>query len=175
LGYLAVWKVLEEMITDLKKRGGKVTTEVMRDLKSAKTSIRILQADPSRLEYAQRVEEYLTQVESYLVSEGQKAFGKPYVDRWLEKRDEAGRKTDEKEESREIKFTPGLTRGQKWIRMNPSKELPVKEIEALADELNLTHRIQADGFITILGSNDALKNLVKKIAAKPKTKSASEH
>ena len=91
MGYLAVWKVLEEMAADFKKRGIAVPPDVVNDLKSAKTIIKVLKADPTYAENAQKIEEYLTNVESYLVSEGQKRLGPAYVDEWLQLRAKAGR------------------------------------------------------------------------------------
>ena len=92
MGYLAAWKVLEEMVTDLKKKGITVPASIFGDLKNAKTIINILKADPSRGENIQKIEEYLGNVESYLVSAGLKRFGQAYVDEWLQRVDEAGRK-----------------------------------------------------------------------------------
>ncbi|MEM2393621.1 MAG: DUF2096 family protein, partial [Candidatus Bathyarchaeia archaeon] len=66
MGYLTVWKVLEEMITDFRRRGVAVPKEVIGDLKYARTLINVLKADPSSLETSQRIEEYLNNIESYL-------------------------------------------------------------------------------------------------------------
>jgi hypothetical protein len=173
LGYLEVWKVLEEMMIDFKKRGGKVPSEVMRDLRSARTAIRILMVNPNGGEYAQRVEEYLTRVESYLVSDGQRMFGMPYVEKWLEKRAEAENKPDETESDR--RFISGLPREHKWIRLTPSEEMPLEGIRVLAEKSNLFCRIERDSFVVVSGSDDKLKDFVKKIAAQHKKKSASEH
>jgi hypothetical protein len=168
LGYLAVWKVLEEMITDFKKRKVTVPTEVMGDLKNARTVINILKADPGRGETVQKTEEYLGNVESYLVSEGQKRFGTGYVDEWLKRVDDAGRKiVDEEEEER---FVPGLPRQQKWIRVTPSTELPLKKLKAFAEESSLPCTIQPDGCLLVSGEEKAIKDFVKKIASKYKPK-----
>jgi hypothetical protein len=174
MGYLAVWKVLEEMVTDFKKRGVAVPAQIVDDLKSAKTIIRVLKADPSRGENAQKIEEYLGKVESYLVSEGQRRFGQAYADEWLELRDQAARKIVD-EEKEEIRFIPGLPREQKWIRLTLSNELPLEKLETLANESNLSYNVQTDGCLLVFGPDMVLKDFVRKIAAKYKSKAGKEH
>jgi hypothetical protein len=164
MGYLAMWKVLEEMVADFRKRGIIIPAEVMNDLKSAKTLINVLRADPSCVDTSQKIEEYLLKVESYLVSEGQKKFGTGYVDGWLKRLDEAGRKSEE--ETEETRFIPGLPKEQKWIRIKSSAELPVKKLKALAQKLNLLCELQSDGYLLVYGEDKCLKEFVKKMATK---------
>jgi hypothetical protein len=165
MGYLAVWKVLEEMILEFRKRGITIPTEVMDNLKSARIMIKILKADPSRGETMQKIEEYLSNVESYLISEGQKKFGVEYVDKWLKKLDEASMRFPDLEEE-ETRFVPGLPREHKWIRVKPSAELPMEKLELLAKELNLSCELQGDGYLLVYGEDESLKEFVKKMAKK---------
>ncbi|MDI6806142.1 MAG: DUF2096 family protein [Candidatus Bathyarchaeia archaeon] len=165
MGYLAVWKVLEEMILEFRKKGIKVPAEVMDNLKSARTMIKILKADPSRGETMQKIEEYLSEVESYLISEGQKNFGAEYVDKWLKKLDEASMRIPDLEEE-ETRFVPGLPREQRWIRVKPSAELPIEKLKALAEESNLLCELQSDGCLLVYGDGERLKEFVKKMAKK---------
>ena len=165
MGYLAVWKVLEEMILEFRKRGITIPAEVMDNLKSARTMIKILKADPSRGETMQKIEEYLSNVESYLISEGQKNFGAEYVDKWLKKLDEASTRFPDLEEE-ETRFVPGLPREQKWIRVKPSAELPIEKLELMAKELNLLCELQRDGYLLVYGEDECLKEFVKKMAKK---------
>lgn len=168
MGYPAVWKVLEEIVTDFKKRKVTVPAEIMSDLKSARTVINILKAEPSRGETMQEIDKYLGNVESYLVSEGQKRFGAGYIDEWLKRVDDARRKVvDEKEEE---SFVPGLPRQQKWIRITPSAELPLEKLKAFAENSSLLYTIQPDGSLLVSGEGQAIKDFVKKIAAKYKPK-----
>jgi hypothetical protein len=165
MGYLGVWKVLEEMILEFRKRGITIPTEVMDNLKSARTLIKILKADPSRGETMQKIEEYLSNVESYLISEAQKKFGVEYVDKWLKKLDEASMRFPDLEEE-ETRFVPGLPREQKWIRVKPSAELPMEKLKLLAKELNLSSELQGDGYLLVYGEDESLKEFVKKMAKK---------
>jgi len=174
MGYLTVWKVLEEMATDFKKKGTTVPAGIISDLKSAKTIIKILKADPTCGENIQKIEEYLGKVESYLVSEGQRRFGQTYVDEWLKRRDQAGRKIVDEEEEK-TKFISSLPREQKWIRLTPSTELPLEKLKTLADESNLSYNIQTNGCLLVFGPDTVIKDFVKKIAAKYKPKARKKH
>lgn len=173
MGYLAVWKLLEQTVADFKKEGVAVPTEIVRDLKSAKTTMKILKADSTNGENMQKIEEYLTKVESYLVSEGEKSLGRAYVDELLKRREEAGRKVENEEET-ESRFVSNLPREHRWIRLAPSKELPLETLRSLASESNLSHVTQK-GYLVVYGSESALKIFVKKIATKSKQKNTGEH
>lgn len=164
MGYLAAWKVLEKMITDFRKRGAPVPADIISNLRSAKTLINVLRADPSRIDTGQKVDGYLRSVESYLVSEGQKRFGMEYADEWLKRLDEASKRVSEEEE--ETRFIPGLPRGQKWVRVKPSDELPLEKIKELAEELNLSCDVQNDGCLLVYGEEERIKHFVKKMATK---------
>lgn len=165
MGYLAAWKVLEELITDFRKKGITIPADIISNLRYAKTLINVLKADPSRLETSQKVEEHLRGVESYLVFEGQKKFGKGYVEDWLKRLKEASNKVVEEEEG-EIRFISGLPREQKWIRVKPSAELPVEGLKALSEELNLSYKVQSDGCLLVYGREECIKDFVKKMTAK---------
>jgi hypothetical protein len=162
--YLAVWKVLEEMITDFRKKRVIVPAEVMNDLKSANTMIKILKADPSRGETSQKIEEYLGNVESYLISEGQRIFGTEHVEGWLKRLEEASRKTNEEE--KETTFIPGLPREQKWIRVKPSVELPFEKLKLMAKKSQLSFKVQDDNYLLVYGEDERIKEFVKKMATK---------
>ncbi len=163
MGYLAVWKVLEEMTTDFRRRGVTVPSNVIDDLKYARTLINVLKADPSRLETAQKIEECLNNVESYLISEGQR-FGDKYVEEWIRKLEEASRRIDEDEGV--SRFVPGLPREQRWVRVKPSEEMPLETLKSLAEDLNLSHEVQSDGYLLVYGEDQRVKEFVKKMATK---------
>ena len=163
MGYSSAWQVLENMIADFRKRGINVPEEVMTNLKSAKTMIKILKADAHSGETLQKIEEYLANVEYYLVSEGQKTLGEEYLNEWLKRLEEANRRIDEEEEPR---FVAGLPRKEKWIRIKPSAELTVEKLKKSAEELGLSYNMQNDGYLLVHGADDCIKEFVKKIAAK---------
>jgi hypothetical protein len=164
MGYLATWKVLEEMVADFRKRGAAVSAEIMKDLRSAKTLINVLKADPSRVDTSQKIDEYLLNVESHLVSEGQKMFGTGYVEEWLKRLDEASKKVLEEEE--ETKFIPSVPREHKWIRVKPSTELSIEKLKSLAEEAQLLCNVQDDGYLLVYGEDERIKEFIKKMATK---------
>jgi len=168
MGYTAVWKVLEEMLVELRKKELPIPPSLMEDLKTAKTVLRMLTED-NRAENIQKVEQYLLNVESYLVSEGQKKFGFEYVDGWLKRIDKASRETSDREQE-EIRFIPGLPRQLKWIRVASTNELPVEQLKAMAEKTNATYRLQKDGSVLVFGEEQSIKDFVKKITLKHKTK-----
>jgi hypothetical protein len=102
-------------------------------------------------------------VESYLISEGQKTFGDEYVKEWLKRLEEANRKIDEEEETR---FVAGLPREGKWIRVKPSAELTLEKLKKSAKELNVSYDMQDDGYLLVYGTDECIKEFIKKIAAK---------
>ncbi|NWG10704.1 DUF2096 family protein [Candidatus Bathyarchaeota archaeon] len=168
MGRLAAWKVLEQMIADFRKKGIIVPGEIMNDLKSAKTLINILKAAPSQVDISQKVESYLLNIESFLVSLGQKKFGAKYVEEWLGQLDDASRKPHEEEEieEEETRFIPGLPRNKKWIRVKPTAELSLERIEALAKEENLSFNVHSDGCLLVYGDDKRIKEFVRKMATK---------
>jgi hypothetical protein len=164
VNYFTAWKVLEEMIVDFRKKGMVVPAEIMSDLKSAKTLASVLKADPTRVDVAQKAEEYLLNVESHVVSEGEKMFGSKYVKEWLKRLEEAERKTFEEEE--ETKFVTGIPREHKWIRVKSSDEMSVEKLKVLAEKSKLSYNVQSDGYLLVYGKDECIKEFVKKMAAK---------
>ena len=168
MGYLSTWKVLEEMIKDFRKKELTIPVKIMNDLKSAKTMLKILKEDQARGETLQKIDLYLGTVESYLVSEGQKQFGAEYADEWLRHLNEASRMSEE--EKTEIRFVSGLPREHKWIRVKPSTELPIEKLRMLIEELSLSYAVQKDGYVLVYGKDTSIKDFVKKMAIKHRTK-----
>ena len=72
MGYEEVWKVLSDLITELRGKKVGIPNEIIKDLRSAKTMIKILKADPTHTENLLRTERYLAPTYN------QK--GKPYVE-----------------------------------------------------------------------------------------------
>lgn len=165
MGYSEAWKILEEMVADFRKKGKVVPPQVMDDLKSARTMIRILKADASCSEATQKIEEYLGSVESYLVSEGEKSFGAAYANEWLKRLHDASKKVG-MEEKEETRFVSSLPREQQWIRVKPSTELSIGRLKALANDSSVSYKVQDDGSILIFGTKELVLDFVKKTAAK---------
>jgi hypothetical protein len=162
MGYLAVWRVLEEMIIEFRKKRIPIPAAVMNDLKSARTMIKIANIDASRGETAQKVEEYLGNVESYLLTEAQKHFAPECVDAWLMRLEEASCEIRE-EKLEESRFVSGLPRDQEWIRVEPLASLPLEKLKKLAKESNLSWSVQEDGRLLVYGKTEDIRGFVKKM------------
>jgi hypothetical protein len=165
MGYLATWKVLEEIITEFRKKQLPIPERVMNDLKAAKTMIQIVNADAGHGENNMKIEEYLGSVEAYLVTEAQKHFAPESIDNWLKRLETANCETCE-ESAEESRFIAGVPRDQKWIRVEPLANLPVEKLKQLAQETNLSTTIQKDGRMLVYGQAEDLKEFLKKMTAK---------
>ena len=162
MSHLAVWKALEEMIIEFRKKGLPVPVTVMNDLKSARTMIKIVNVDEGRGETIQKIEEYLGNVESYLVTEAQEKFEPEYIDEWLRRLEEVSCETCE-EKAEKTRFISGLPRDQKWIRVEPLASLPLEKLKQLAEESNLSYSAQEDGRLLVYGKAEDIKEFVKKM------------
>jgi hypothetical protein len=171
MGYEAVWKVLEEIVIELRKKGVSTPPNVMNDLKSAKILMKILDASESdRGETAPKIEQYLGSVEAYLVTEAEKTFPPARIDTWLRRIEEASCNmcqtcTVEREKTKKVetKCITGVPRDQKWIRVEPLASLPAEKLKQLAEEANLSFREEQDGHLTVHGNAENIKKFVKKM------------
>jgi hypothetical protein len=171
MGYEAVWKVLEEIIVELRKKGVATPKRVMNDLKSAKVLMKIMDAsEKDRGETAPKIEQYLGSLEAYLVTEAQKTFAPARIDGWLRRIEEASynkcqtcRVESERTGKVEEKFITGVPRDQKWIRVEPLASLPAEKLKQLAGETSLSFREEKDGHLVVYGSAEKIKKFVKKM------------
>jgi hypothetical protein len=163
MGYLDAWKVVEEMIIDLRRNGILIPSDTMTELQSAKTLIHVLEACTDKADVTQEIDKCLFNMESYIMSKGQIVFGPEYVEKWLIRLDQA--KEAPEETRRESMLLPNIPRGSKWIRINPST-LSIDESKKFADELHLSCIVQNEGYLLVHGEDAQLRELVKKMAAK---------
>lgn len=163
MGYEELWKVLADLLTELRRRGETIPARIMKDLRSAKTMIQILKADPTRTENLPRIEAYLENVESYLIFTAQDKLGSEYGKEYMRKLEEA-RRTISEAETIPSRFVPGLPRGRPWVRIQVSEETPQKYIESLAEEEGLSYKMQEDGYILVYGDRERIRSLVRKMA-----------
>ena len=164
MGYLAVWKVLDEMIMELRQRGLEIPPQVMSDLKSALVTIKIGEVDISAGETAPKIEEYLGNVESYLVTEAQK-YEPKYIDEWLKRIDEAGYGTCDtcEDEDPKPRFVSGVPRDQKWVRVEPKDELTFEKLMKFAEQAGLSTRPEEDGHLLVYGKQEAVREFLSHI------------
>jgi len=172
MGYMAVWKILEEISIEFRKKGETIPQNIMNDLKSAKVLINIMGFDEGPGETAQKIEQYLGSMEAYLVTAAQKKFEPARIDKWLRRLEEATCDTcntcgiEKEEKEGESKFVSGVPRDQKWIRVKPLEGMPLEELKQLAETTSLSSRVEEDGRLVVYGKAENIKEFVKKMTAK---------
>lgn len=110
----------------------------------------------------QKAEELTANVESFLVTEGQKVLGSDAVDEWLRRLEEANAQICQ-EPAKENKFVTGVPRDQKWVRVEPIANLPTERILLIAKAQNLAVNPQKDGRLVVYGQPENLKDFLKKM------------
>ena len=158
----ATWKILENLMIELKKKGVTIPPTVINDLRSAKLMIKISESAGSTGDVSQKVEEYLGTVESFLINEAQKTLGTEIVDRWLRRLEDATAETSG-EKIEENKFITNVPRDQKWVRIEPISNLSTTRIEQIAKESNLSVNLQKDGRLVVYGQQEGIRDFLKKI------------
>ena len=160
---MAYWKLLEEMTIELKKKGVVIPENILGDLRSAKSMIKLhcTQAKGAG-DVIQKAEELTANVEAYLVTEGQKLLGSEKVDLWLRRLEEANAEVCE-EAAAENKFVTGVPRDQKWVRVEPINSLSTERMGQIACTLNLEIKPQKDGKLVVYGQQDNIKEFIKKM------------
>jgi hypothetical protein len=162
---MASWKILEEMLIDLEEKGVVIPENILSDLRSAKSMIKLhCTSTKGAGDALQKAEELSANVEAYLAEEAQRIFGSEKVDTWLRRLEEANAQVCE-ESAVEIKFVTGVPRDQKWVRVEPIKRLPASRIVQIAKEQNLQVKPEKDGRLVVYGQPDAIKAFVKKMTA----------
>ncbi len=170
MGYSEKWKTLEEILIELRKKGQPAPENIMSDLKSAKTMIKLMDNHEGQSEIDPRVEQYLANVEAYVITEAQKLFTSEQIDSWLRRleasscdvcRDQPKEQT--KEESR---FIPGVPRDKRWVRVMPIPSLPQERLEQLAVESGLSFKEEKDGHLVVFGEAEKVKEFLKQMTAK---------
>jgi hypothetical protein len=173
MGYAETWKILEEIIIELRKKGIATSEQIMSDLKSAKTLIELGDTREGHGEISPRLEQYFANIEANLITEAQNTFPSDCIDEWLRRLETssatsgsscavcAGRPQSEvKQESR---FVPGVPRDKKWVRVTPITSLPKEKLVQLAKDSGLTVNAESDGHLVVYGRAEDIKAFVKKM------------
>ncbi len=166
MSYEKNWKVLADLLTELRKTGEEIPTVVMNDLRSAKTMIQILKVDSTHIENIPRIENYLASVESYAIFAAQKKLGTRFVDQWLRKLEKAKKTRVKEKEEVTPTLVLGVPRDKNWVRVQVSDDTPRKDVERLVKENRLSCKIQKNGYMLVYGNGESIKSFVKKMAEK---------
>ena len=160
---MATWKLLEDMMIELKKKGATIPSNVMEDLRAAKSMIKLSCMKGSG-DSVQKAEEYLANVEAFVINQAQTTFDSQTADQWLRRLEDANAEVCEETEA-VTTFATGVPRDQKWVRVEPIANLPKRRIEEIAKDQNLTVKLQQDGRLVVYGSAGDIKEFLKKMTA----------
>ncbi|MGE5554942.1 MAG: DUF2096 family protein [Methanocella sp.] len=165
---LVSWKLLEDMVLELKKAGTTIPARVIEDLRSAKAMIQLTYTEGSHGTALQKAEEYLSNVEAYVVTEAQSRFGVGKADQWLRQLEQTGGRVTTEPVAHD-KFVSGVPRNQQFVRIEPSGDLTAQKVQTLAKEYSMQVNLQPDNKIVVYGSAESLKRFLRRIAEeKPK-------
>jgi hypothetical protein len=162
--YYAVWKVLEELLGDLKERNVEIPTDFLTKLKAAHGNINILKADHTYEDTMQKVEEQLNNLEGQLVYLAENRVGPEYADKWIARIKDA--RESEPQVSRARPFSPGVPRADYWIRLTIGEVIRDGEIRKMASDLGLSIKEEDADTVIVHGEEAKVKSLVKKMTAK---------
>jgi hypothetical protein len=161
---IATWKLLEDMLIELKKKGVSIPSNIMEDLRAAKSMINLSSMQGGG-DAIQKAEEYTANVEAYLINEALVIFGSETADQWLRRLEDANAEICY-ETKTENNFVTGVPRDQKWVRVEPIETWPAERILQLAKERNLQVKSQNDGRLLVYGQNEDIKMFLKKMTDK---------
>jgi hypothetical protein len=161
MNYEEKWKVLADLLTELQERGEKVPADVINELRSAKTMIQVLKADPTHTENRSRIDTYLRNVESYAIFTTEK-HGTEIVEEWLKKLEPKTVKNKEKREA--SRFIPRAPRDKNWVRIQISEDIRREDVKKLVEESGLSYETQKNGYMLVYGDGENIKSLVKRLA-----------
>lgn len=158
MSYEEEWKVLADLLIELQERGEKIPADVMNDLRSAKTMIQVLRADPTHIESLSRIDTYLRGVESYTIFTAEK-YGTELVEEWLKRLKET--KVRGKEKKAASRFILGVPRNKNWVRIEISENTPPEEIKKLVEESDVSYKMQENSYIFVYGDRENIKSFMK--------------
>jgi hypothetical protein len=168
LPYYEVWKALEDLIEEFRKRGETIPPEIMEDLRAAKSLVQVSRAKPSPSEDSVQIEVYLNNIEFYLMPKAQEKFGQEFADEWMRRLQRAGKEASEEEGtgSTVSKFLPGMPRDMPWVRVKISEDIKQEAVEALAKESELRTDDKESGYLLVYGEKEKLNVFMRKMTEK---------
>ncbi len=168
--YEYVWTALEAIILELRKQRVTVLPELVDDLKSAQTLIKIHRTDPLNLDIATEIERYLERVEANLIYLAHSDVGEAYADECVRRLHEARAKGLRETVTVPSTFITGVPKGAHWIRLKTSDLLDSAEVDALLNQLALSKIEQPDGFLLIHGPEEKVKAFLKEVSDRIRSK-----
>lgn len=162
---MAAWKTLEDLLIELRKKDVQVPSNIMEDLRAARSMIELSCSESAPGEALAKAEEYTANVEAYLITKAEEIMEPKQVDEWFKRLEAANIQIETETQITEGKFVVGVPRGQKWIRIETDNKVPESYVLKLAGERNLAVNKQADGRLIVYGQPGDVKAFVKQVAA----------
>jgi len=169
MGLEEQWKVFNDLILVLRKKGIQIPKEVMKDLHSAKIMISLLETKGSdESEILPRVESYLNSVEGFLFYTAEEKLGKGVAGEWMERISRARRAPARETEGLAArgKFLTGKRRGDGWVRIEEYDPALSEEIRTIAREEGLEVSSEPSGHTVIHGDMESIREAMKRIREK---------
>ncbi len=162
------WKVLSDLLVELRSKGAEIPPEVVRDLRLSRSLIEAMKVSPHESVVA-RLDELLFNVEAYLLAETEEVLGPEGAREWSRRLEEAMTAQPTEAREAEVRFRPGLPRGEHWVRVRISEELPRDLLEQLATEEGVKANLQPDGYLLVSGEREKVRSFIRRLAehAKP--------
>jgi len=158
----ARWKVLSDLLVELRSRGADVPAEVVRDLRLSRSLIEAMRASPGHPELEAKAEELMLGVEAYLLAEAEVRLGPDRAEEWGRRLEEAS--LEAALGPAEVRFRPGLPRDRHWVRVKVSEDLPMDLLRQLASEEGVSAELQQDGFLLVSGDEGKVKAFIRRLA-----------
>ena len=157
---------LEELMTDLMRKGVTIPDQVIDDLKSTRTMISIYKSDPVEIDRTMETTPFLKKVEFSLILLADSEIGKEYADDWQNKVDYAYQAENGTSTSQAI-FISGVPKGESWFRIMASElSTMVQELDELLGRLHLSSEPQNDGYLLIHGRKEDIALFLKEVRQK---------
>ena len=165
INYDNVCKRLDELMLELLQKGINIPQHLFDDLKSARSLISIYRTEPSELDLAMESSPLLKIVEMNLLGLAETELGKDYAEEWQKKIiDTYSEQNDSYVKT--ATFVAGIPKNEYWIRLNTSEIIFDKELSESLMQLNLTTKLQADGYLLIHGRKEDVKTFLKEVRQK---------
>lgn len=166
--YYGVWKVLEDLLGDLRGRGIEPPKNFMSKLKAVHGMISIFMQDTTYDESQIKLEEELNDIEGQLIYLAEKQVSNAYADEWIAKIKEA--RESEPEVSHAKPFSVGVPRTDYWLRLTIGDVIDKDELQTMVSEQGLSIKEEDPETVIVHGEEAKVKALVKAMTAKMREK-----
>jgi hypothetical protein len=163
LNYDALWKTLDALLIEVRRKGSTVAQDVVDDLKSARTLINIYAADPTSTDTLAQIEDYLRRVESSLLFLAEADHGTAYAEAIMARLGTARTLGDDPAPPEVPRFIPGITPGQHWVRIDTRDTIDRAALTALAADMGLTLTMQGAHHAVIRGDKATVTRLLQRV------------